>query len=83
MYSYGEGVPQDYKKAIEWYQKAAEQGHADAQYNLGWIYEKGRGVSADNYKALEWYEKAAVQGVAMAQEGIDRVKRFTYSYAVP
>lgn len=34
----GLGVPQDYGKAIEWYQKAAKQGNAIAQYNLGVIY---------------------------------------------
>ena len=32
------------KKAFEWYEKAAEQGHADAQYYLGLMYEIGRGV---------------------------------------
>ena len=37
MYDGGEGVTQDKEKAVQWYQKAAEQGHADAQYNLGMI----------------------------------------------
>ncbi|KAI8594683.1 hypothetical protein EDD21DRAFT_421428 [Dissophora ornata] len=35
MYFNGEGVPQDYSKAMEWYLKAANQGHASAQPNLG------------------------------------------------
>ena len=48
----------NYKKAIEWYEKAAEQGHADAQYNLGGIY--GQGVDV-NYKKAMVYEKAAEQ----------------------
>ena len=34
MYDIGAGVRQDYFKAVEWYQKAAEQGHAEAQFNL-------------------------------------------------
>ncbi len=28
-----EGVPQDYAEAVKWYRLAAEQGHADAQFN--------------------------------------------------
>ena len=31
----GLGVSQDYAEAIKWYRKAASQGYADAQYNLG------------------------------------------------
>jgi TPR repeat protein len=34
MYANGQGVPQDYGEAIRWYRKAAEQGFADAQFNL-------------------------------------------------
>ena len=33
-YEYGNGVVMDKAKAVEWYTKAAEQGHADAQDNL-------------------------------------------------
>ena len=43
-YRDGEGVPQDYKKMIYWYTKAAEQGHIGAQNNLGVIYFEGNGV---------------------------------------
>ncbi|MFN8922219.1 MAG: tetratricopeptide repeat protein, partial [Sphingobacteriia bacterium] len=35
MYATGEGVLQDYKQAVYWSQKAAEQGNTKAQYNLG------------------------------------------------
>ena len=34
MYAEGKGVTKDTVKAVEWYQKAAEQGNAAAQYNL-------------------------------------------------
>lgn len=34
-YEKGDGVSQDYQKASDWYLKAAEQGYAEAQYNLG------------------------------------------------
>lgn len=67
MYVNGQGVPQDYNKAIAWYRKAAEQGFATAQYNLGVIYEKGQGVPQNIWQAIEWYRKAAEQGLAPAQ----------------
>jgi len=34
MYEHGEGVPQDYKQAVDWYIKAANQGEESAQRNL-------------------------------------------------
>jgi TPR repeat protein len=45
MYSsFGRGVPQDDAKAVFWYRKAAELGHAGAANNLSVFYEKGLGV---------------------------------------
>ncbi len=35
MYGNGEGVDKDYVEAVKWYRKAADQGHAGAQVNLG------------------------------------------------
>jgi uncharacterized protein len=35
MFANGKGVAKDEMKACEWFGKAAEQGHADAQFNLG------------------------------------------------
>ena len=57
----------DEKKAVEWYEKAAAQGNAGAQYNLGVSYYNGQGVGKDEKKAVEWYEKAAAQSDADAQ----------------
>jgi TPR repeat protein len=45
----------------------ARQGNADAQYNLGDMYEYGQGVSQDYKTALKWYRLAAKQGDADAQ----------------
>ena len=66
-YKKGRGVEQDYSKAREWYEKAAKQEYAGAQYNLGVLYENGKGVEQDYSKAREWYEKAAKQEYASAQ----------------
>ena len=61
MYDRGEGVPQNYIEAATWYRKAAEQGNADAQYNLGIMYSFGKGVPEDDAEAAKWFRKAAEQ----------------------
>jgi TPR repeat protein len=47
--------------------KAAANGDAAAQYNLGVMYATGRGVPKDAAKAFEWWQKAAAKGHAVAQ----------------
>lgn len=71
----GEGVPQNYEKAVEWYHKAAEQGNADAQFHLGDCYRKGKGVRRNKQQAAEWYRKAAEQGNADARDRLDKYDR--------
>jgi len=66
MYYNGKGVPQDWSKAREWYEKAAEKGNAEAMFNLGVMYEHGEGVPQNYAKAAEWYEKWAEKGDAKA-----------------
>ena len=56
-----------YPKAVELYQKAADRGNADAQNNLGWLYQNGEGVPMDLDRAAELFQKAADQGNADAQ----------------
>jgi len=67
LYAVGNGMPQDFPRAGEWYKKAAAQGYAKAQFNLGVLYYEGHGVPQDSAKAREWFEKAAAQGYATAQ----------------
>ena len=45
------GVAQDEKQALDWYQKAADQGFAKAQKNLGDMYFFGHGVDKDYKQA--------------------------------
>ena len=52
------------------YITAAEQGHADAQNNLGEMYSKGQGVPQDYAEAVRWYRLAAEQGYAPAQNNL-------------
>ena len=56
-----DGLKEDYSKAREWWEKAAAQGNAGAQSNLGVMYEYGQGVAQNNAKAREWFEKATTQ----------------------
>ena len=67
MFYFGDDVDQDYAKAFNWFQKAAAQGYAGAQCNLGLMYQNGEGVAKDLIKAADWYEMAAAQGNAYAQ----------------
>jgi len=55
---------------VQYYQKAADQGFTNAQYNLGLMFENGRGVAQSDVKAVHWYTKAAEQGQAMAQNNL-------------
>ena len=41
--------------SVKRYLMAAEQGSADAQYNLGVMYANGNGVPKDNTEAVKWY----------------------------
>ncbi|MBR0202831.1 MAG: toll/interleukin-1 receptor domain-containing protein [Synergistaceae bacterium] len=66
---------QDYSKAMEWYQKAAAQGNANAQNNIGYMYLHGLGVKQDYVKAMEWYQKSAAQNHAAAQINIGYMYR--------
>ena len=67
MYDEGRGVEQDATEAVRWYSKAAAQGYADAQVNLGLMYEKGRGVAQDHDEAARLFRAAAEQGNPLAQ----------------
>jgi uncharacterized protein len=57
-YMKGQGVPQDYVKAVYWYQMAADQGNAGAEFNLGLAYMNGQDVPQDYAEAYKWVELA-------------------------
>ena len=66
MYHYGRGVEKDYIQALEWYEKAAEQGHknpkSDGADALLWSWF-GKGP----YSGAKWFKKSAEQGYVEAQ----------------
>jgi uncharacterized protein len=62
-YKLGRGVPIDFKLAEGWYRKAADQGHFQAEDNLGLIlFQNG-----DRPKAMPYIEKSANRGEPRAQ----------------
>ena len=63
-------MAQNKATAVKWYQKAAEQNYANAQYNLGFCYEKGLGgLSRSKKEALKMYQKAAEAGKSCGRKG--------------
>lgn len=68
LYAEGaQGVERNYEEAAKWHLRAAESGHAESQYYMGFAFEKAVGVKQDNPKAMTWYEYAAEQGHPLAQ----------------
>lgn len=45
----------------------AQRGHAESQYNLGWLHANGNGVTVDMREAFHWWNAAALQGHADAE----------------
>jgi TPR repeat protein len=66
----GLGVPHDYKEAVSRIREAAKRGNAEAQNNLGVMYEKGLGVPQDYAQAISWFREAAKRGNAEAQNNL-------------
>ena len=65
----------DYKKEFRLLKGLAEQGDADAQFNLGIMYANGEGVPKDYVQAYAWMSIAATQGNANAQKGKGTLKK--------
>jgi uncharacterized protein len=65
----------DYVKATRLLRPLAEQGNADAQAHLTFLYANGEGVPQDYETALGWYRKAAEQGNAIAQYNLGDMYR--------
>lgn len=59
--------PDDVAAAVRELKPLAEQGNAEAQFNLGSLYYQGRGVPQDYREATEWLRKSAEQGYVFAQ----------------
>lgn len=58
-YYHGDGVTQDHKAALQWYQKAADKGHVASQCELGIMLFKGKGGPQNVDRAFELFQSAA------------------------
>ncbi len=56
----------DNDTSLEELQSSAEQGYAEAQYNLGFMYRTGQGVPLNYIQAYMWNSLAAAQGLKIA-----------------
>jgi TPR repeat protein len=79
----GEGVEQNWTKAVEWYTKAAEKGLSAAMYNLGYCFENGRGVEQNVAKAVEWYTIAVDQGYTKSNSKLERARLKMHGFVSP
>ncbi|MDQ6973961.1 MAG: tetratricopeptide repeat protein, partial [Mariprofundaceae bacterium] len=68
-FSLGQSAFEDgrYDDAFHWYQNAANQGEAQAQYALAMMYIHGQIGDTDSHQAKSWLLRAAQQGFAKAQ----------------
>ncbi|MBO6542204.1 MAG: sel1 repeat family protein [Alphaproteobacteria bacterium] len=59
-------IEQDYREAIGWFEKAALQLSAEAQYYLGVMHRSGQGVTRDRAEGLRWLFLAEVKAYVPA-----------------
>jgi localization factor PodJL len=80
MYDYalflaeGEGGPKSEADAVAWFEKAAEHGLVDAQYNLGVVHAEGIGTPKNLAEALFWFEVAAMAEDAGAKQEVANLR---------
>lgn len=65
----------NYTEAVSWFNKAAEQGEADAQFLLGRMYYDGNSISTDYVEAYKWFTIASANGVRVAPRYRDGIAR--------
>ena len=59
--------PEDFAEGFKWCQKAAEQEHPEAEYDMGVCCEHGSMCALDMDAAMAWYRRAAEHGSALAK----------------
>jgi len=75
-YRFGAGVPRDTAMAVEWFQKAAEQGNVQGEFSVGFMYAVGEdGFERDTTIAAEWFRRAAENGHPNAQLNLGNMYR--------
>jgi TPR repeat protein len=73
---YGIGVPENKAEAVRWFHRAAERGHAGAQFHVGRYYLYGWEIPIHEEEARKWLRKAAEQGHERAKELLQSIDRW-------
>ena len=66
-----DSMPQGLSASAQAVFRRAQQGDADAQYNLGVMYDDGEGVPKDEVEAYAWYSLAATNGDELMKEQLN------------
>lgn len=61
-YFFGIGVPQNLRKAVDWYTRSAAEGDGDAQFTLAHLYLSGKGIRKNPDEASQLLYQAKMQG---------------------
>ena len=73
LYEHGRGVQGNAQTAMQWYRRAADQGHADSEYRLAVAYAYGvGGYPQDNREVVIWLKLAAEHGHGKARKMLVR-----------
>jgi len=70
MFLRGEGMEQNFEKALTWFKRGVSNGDSFAQYHLGLIYRDGLGVPKDGVRAATFFTTAAEQSLPIAQSAL-------------
>ena len=72
-YSIGRGIQKDIEKAVYWYQRANEQGHSKAPFNIAIFYADGIHTEPDYKLALEYFLVAEARGNLNAKKFLEEL----------
>jgi TPR repeat protein len=67
LFNNGLGFVEHYPEALQWFQRAAAQGHIRAIFFVAYFFHHGHGVPSDVAIAIQWYRRAAAAGLARAE----------------
>ena len=76
-YSIGRGIGKDIEKAVYWYQRASEQGHSKAPFNIAIFYADGVNIEPDSKLALESFLIAEARGNLYAKRFLNKLRTST------
>src|SRR5262245_60081556 len=74
MYATGRGTPRQKEESVKWFRAAADQGLAEAQFNLAQRYQHGQGVATNLVEAYKWFTLAGQQGIPDARQANAQLK---------